>query len=165
MIFLQKFYVDFVIDKLPHATTSMGVPTFYTRLLAHTKFNKEYLGRMRLFISAGAPLLAETHQAFKAKTGHRILKRQGMTETTMNTSNLYEGERRAGTVGFALPNIELRNVSPETGEMLPKDEISQLQVCGPNVFQGYWCMPDRTADEFCDDGFFMTGDIAHKDQH
>ena len=164
MIFLPKFDVDLVIDKLSHATSFMGVPTFYTRLLTHTNFNKEYLGHMRLFISGSAPLLAETHRDFEAKTGHCILERYGMTETTMNTSNPYEGERRAGTVGFALPNIELRIVSLETGEMLPENEIGQLEVRGPNVFQGYWRMPEKTADEFCDDGFFMTGDIAQKDQ-
>ena len=163
MIFLPKFDVDLVIDKLPYATTFMGVPTYYTRLLTHTKLNKEYLAHMRLFISGSAPLLAETHQAFEAKTGHRILERYGMTETIMNTSNPYEGERRAGTVGFALPNIELRIVSLETGESLPEHEIGQLEVRGPNVFQGYWRMPGKTSDEFCDDGFFMTGDIAKKD--
>ena len=119
---------------------------------------------MRLFVSGSAPLLAETHREFEAKTGQRILERYGMTETTMNSSNPYDGERRAGTVGFPLPNIELRVVDPETGDELPKGEIGNLEVRGPNVFQGYWRMPEKTAEDFRDDGFFITGDIAKFDQ-
>ena len=119
---------------------------------------------MRLFVSGSAPLLAETHREFEAKTGQRILERYGMTETTMNSSNPYDGERRAGTVGFPLPNIELRVVDPETGVELPKGEIGNLEVRGPNVFQGYWRMPEKTAEDFRDDGFFITGDIAKFDQ-
>jgi malonyl-CoA/methylmalonyl-CoA synthetase len=141
----------------------MGVPTFYTRMLADKRCNPDNLGHMRLFVSGSAPLLAETHREFEAKTGQRILERYGMTETTMNSSNPYDGERRAGTVGFPLPNIELRVVDPETGNELPNGEIGNLEVRGPNVFQGYWRMPEKTAEDFRDDGFFITGDIAKFD--
>lgn len=164
MIFLPKFDIDVVMDKIGEATTMMGVPTFYTRMLADERCKPENLGHMRLFISGSAPLLAETHREFEAKTGQRILERYGMTETTMSTSNPYDGERRAGTVGFPLPNIELRVVDPETGDNLPTDEIGNLEVHGPNVFQGYWRMPEKTAEEFRNDGFFITGDIAKIDQ-
>jgi malonyl-CoA/methylmalonyl-CoA synthetase len=164
MIFLPKFDIDVVMDKIGTATTMMGVPTFYTRMLADARCTPENLGHMRLFVSGSAPLLAETHREFEAKTGQRILERYGMTETTMNSSNPYDGERRAGTVGFPLPNIELRVVDPETGDELPKGEIGNLEVRGPNVFQGYWRMPEKTAEDFRDDGFFITGDIAKFDQ-
>ena len=164
MIFLPKFDIDVVMDKIGSATTMMGVPTFYTRMLADARCTPENLGHMRLFVSGSAPLLAETHREFEAKTGQRILERYGMTETTMNSSNPYDGERRAGTVGFPLPNIELRVVDPETGDELPKGEIGNLEVRGPNVFQGYWRMPEKTAEDFRDDGFFITGDIAKFDQ-
>jgi malonyl-CoA/methylmalonyl-CoA synthetase len=163
MIFLPKFDIDIVMDKIGNATTMMGVPTFYTRMLADKRCNPDNLGHMRLFVSGSAPLLAETHREFEAKTGQRILERYGMTETTMNSSNPYDGERRAGTVGFPLPNIELRVVDPETGNELPNGEIGNLEVRGPNVFQGYWRMPEKTAEDFRDDGFFITGDIAKFD--
>ena len=163
MIFLPKFDIDIVMDKIGNATTMMGVPTFYTRMLADDRCNPDNLGHMRLFVSGSAPLLAETHRKFEAKTGQRILERYGMTETTMNSSNPYDGERRAGTVGFPLPNIELRVVDPETGNELPNGEIGNLEVRGPNVFQGYWRMPEKTAEDFRDDGFFITGDIAKFD--
>lgn len=163
MIFLPKFDIDVVMDRIGEATTMMGVPTFYTRMLADERCSPENLGHMRLFVSGSAPLLAETHREFEAKTGQRILERYGMTETTMSSSNPYDGERRAGTVGFPLPNIELRVVHPETGEPLPRGEIGNLEVYGPNVFQGYWRMPEKTAEEFRDDGFFITGDIAQID--
>jgi malonyl-CoA/methylmalonyl-CoA synthetase len=142
----------------------MGVPTFYTRMLADERCNSKNLSHMRLFVSGSAPLLAETHREFEAKTGQRILERYGMTETTMNSSNPYDGDRRPGTVGFPLPNIELRVVDPETGDELPKGDIGSLEVRGPNVFQGYWRMPEKTAEDFRDDGFFITGDIAKFDQ-
>jgi len=163
MIFLPKFDIDVVMDKIGDATTMMGVPTFYTRMLADERCTSENLGHMRLFVSGSAPLLAETHREFEAKTGQRILERYGMTETTMNSSNPYDGERRAGTVGFPLPNIELRVVDPETSDNLPVGEIGNLEVRGPNVFQGYWRMPEKTAEDFRDDGFFITGDIAKID--
>ena len=164
MIFLPKFDIDVVMDKIGDATTMMGVPTFYTRMLADERCTSENLGHMRLFVSGSAPLLAETHREFEAKTGQRILERYGMTETTMNSSNPYDGERRAGTVGFPLPNIELRVVDPETSDNLPVGEIGNLEVRGPNVFQGYWRMPEKTAEDFRDDGFFITGDIAKIDE-
>ena len=164
MIFLPKFDIDIVMDKIGGATTMMGVPTFYTRMLADERCTPENLGHMRLFVSGSAPLLAETHREFEAKTGQRILERYGMTETTMSSSNPYDGERRAGTVGFPLPNIELRVVDPETGDNLPNGDIGNLEVRGPNVFQGYWRMPEKTAEEFRDDGYFITGDIAKIDQ-
>ena len=163
MIFLPRFDADTVIANLPQATTMMGVPTFYTRLLSDDRFTRDLTGHMRLFISGSAPLLAETHRAFEDRTGHRILERYGMTETTMSTSNPYDGERRAGTVGFPLPRIEARIVDIETGDPLPQGEAGILEVRGPNVFKGYWRMPEKTAEEFRDDGFFITGDVARID--
>jgi malonyl-CoA/methylmalonyl-CoA synthetase len=164
MIFIPKFDINVVMDKIGSATTMMGVPTFYTRMLADERCNSKNLSHMRLFVSGSAPLLAETHREFEAKTGQRILERYGMTETTMNSSNPYDGDRRAGTVGFPLPNIELRVVDPETGDELPQGDIGSLEVRGPNVFQGYWRMPEKTAEDFRDDGFFITGDIAKFDE-
>lgn len=160
MIFLPKFDVDAVIRAMPQATAMMGVPTFYTRLLDEPRFTRELAAHMRLFVSGSAPLLAETHRRFEERTGHRILERYGMTETNMNTSNPYEGERRAGTVGFPLPGVELRIADPETGRELPEGEIGQIEVKGPNVFAGYWRMPEKTAAEFREDGFFITGDLG-----
>ena len=163
MIFLPRFDVDTVLAQLPRATTMMGVPTFYGRLLGDARFNREVTRHMRLFVSGSAPLLAETHRAFEARTGHRILERYGMSETTMSTSNPYEGERRAGTVGFPLPGVESRIVDAESGIEVPQGEIGILEVRGPNVFKGYWRMPDKTAEEFREDGFFVTGDMARID--
>ena len=163
MIFLPKFNADQVIENLPRATSMMGVPTFYTRLLDDARFDKELTGHMRLFISGSAPLLAETHVTFEARTGHRILERYGMTETNMNTSNPYNGARRAGTVGFALPDVELKVTDPETGAELPRGEVGVIEVRGPNVFQGYWQMPEKTAAELREDGFFITGDLGRID--
>ena len=160
MIFLPKFDLDVVIDKLPQATSIMGVPTFYTRLLSDARFDKALTAHMRLFVSGSAPLLAETHVEFEKRTGHRILERYGMTETNMNTSNPYNGERRAGTVGFPLPGIEVKVTDPNTGNTLPNGEIGILEVRGDNVFQGYWQMPEKTAEELREDGFFITGDMA-----
>jgi len=160
MIFLPKFDVDTVVDALPMATSMMGVPTFYTRLLDDERFSRELVEHMRLFISGSAPLLAETHERFTVRTGHRILERYGMTETSMNTSNPYNGQRRAGTVGFPLPGIEVKICDPETGSDLPQGEIGVLWVRGPNVFKGYWLMPEKTKEELREDGFFITGDLA-----
>jgi len=160
MIYLQKFDLDTVLAELPRATTMMGVPTFYTRLLDDPRFTREVASHVRLFVSGSAPLLAETHRAFEARTGHRILERYGMTETSMNCSNPYAGERRAGTVGPALPGVEARVVDSETGVELPRGETGVLEVRGPNVFKGYWGMPEKTAQEFRADGFFITGDLA-----
>lgn len=163
MIFLPKFDLDAVIENLPRATTMMGVPTFYTRLLSDARFTGDLTRHMRLFVSGSAPLLAETHVQFEERTGHRILERYGMTETNMNTSNPYEGERRAGTVGFPLPGVELKITDPASGDTLPAGEVGQIEVRGPNVFKGYWQMPEKTAAELRSDGFFITGDLGMVD--
>ena len=159
VIFMPRFDAATVMRSLPESTVMMGVPTFYTRLLEHQDFSRETCTNMRLFISGSAPLLAETHRDFEARTGHRILERYGMTETGMITSNPYDGERIAGTVGYALPGISVR-VADETGKELPRGEAGVLEITGPNVFKGYWQMPAKTAEEFRDDGWFITGDIA-----
>jgi len=159
VIFMARFDVGKVIAKLPEASVMMGVPTFYTRLLERPDFTRETCAGMRLFISGSAPLLAETHREFEARTGHRILERYGMTEAGMITSNPYDGERIAGTVGFALPGVNAR-VADEHGREVPRGETGVLEISGPNVFSGYWQMPDKTAEEFRSDGWFITGDIA-----
>lgn len=163
MIFMPKFDLNQIIDRMPQATTMMGVPTFYTRLLAEARFSSDLASHMRLFVSGSAPLLAETHLQFEERVGHRILERYGMTETNMNTSNPYDGERRAGTVGFPLPEVELRVTNPDTGEPLPDEEVGQIEVRGPNVFKGYWQMPEKTAAELRENGFFITGDLGKVD--
>lgn len=164
MIFMPKFDLDEIIAHLPEATSMMGVPTFYTRLLHDQRFTKELTSHMRLFVSGSAPLLAETHVQFEQRTGHRILERYGMTETNMNTSNPYDGERRAGTVGFPLPGVDLKITDPENGATLPQGDIGQIEVRGPNVFKGYWQMPEKTAAELREDGFFITGDLGRIDE-
>jgi malonyl-CoA/methylmalonyl-CoA synthetase len=164
MLFLPKFDLDEVFRLLPRATLMMGVPTFYTRLLADPRLTREAVAHMRLFISGSAPLLAETHRAFFERTGHAILERYGMTETGMNASNPYEGERRPGTVGFPLPGVAIRITDPETGRPLPVGEIGMIEVKGPNVFKGYWKNPEKTAAEFRADGFFVTGDLGRFDE-
>lgn len=164
MLFLPRFDLDEVFRQLPRATTMMGVPTFYTRLLADPRLTREAVAHMRLFISGSAPLLAETHRAFRERTGHAILERYGMTETGMNSSNPYEGERRPGTVGFPLPGVEIRITEPETGRPLPPGQIGMIEVKGPNVFKGYWNNPEKTAAEFRADGFFITGDLGRFDE-
>jgi len=164
MIFLSKFDADEVMRYLPKATSMMGVPTFYTRLLKHPGLTKAACAHMRLFTSGSAPLLAETHDEFRAKTGHAILERYGMTETNMNTSNPYDGDRIAGTVGFPLPGVEVRIAEADSGKVLPQGEIGVIEVKGPNVFPGYWRMPDKTKAEFRADGFFITGDVGKIDE-
>ena len=164
MIFMPSFKVHQAIEHLPRATTMMGVPTFYTRLLDDARLNRELVQHMRLFISGSAPLLAETHVAFEERTGHRILERYGMTETNMITSNPYDAERRAGTVGHPLPGVEVRITNQETAEPTPAGEIGMIEVKGPNVFTGYWNMPEKTAEEFREDGFFITGDLGQLDE-
>ncbi|MFV0301484.1 MAG: malonate--CoA ligase, partial [Paracoccus sp. (in: a-proteobacteria)] len=161
MIWLAKFDVTQVMDLMPRATTMMGVPTFYTRLLDQPGFTRDLTGHMRLFTSGSAPLLAETHRAFESRTGQRILERYGMTETNMNTSNPYAGERRAGTVGFPLPGVELRIMAG--GNEVAQGEIGTIEVRGPNVFRGYWRMPEKTAEELRPDGWFITGDLGQVD--
>lgn len=160
LLFLPRFDTNDVIDLLPTATTMMGVPTFYTRLLDDPRFTGDLVRHMRLFVSGSAPLLAETHVQFEKRTGHRILERYGMTETNMNTSNPYEGARRAGTVGFPLPGVALKITDPVSGETLPDGDIGQIEVRGPNVFKGYWQMPEKTREELRADGFFITGDLG-----
>ncbi len=163
MIFLRRFDLELMLEQLPNATALMGVPTFYTRLLADDRFDRELVAHMRLFVSGSAPLLAETHVQFEQRTGHRILERYGMTETNMNTSNPYDGERRAGTVGFPLPGVEIRITDPDGGGEVEPGEIGMIEVRGPNVFQGYWRKPEKTAEEMRGDGFFVTGDLGRFD--
>jgi malonyl-CoA/methylmalonyl-CoA synthetase len=163
LLFRRKFDVNDVVALLPQATTLMGVPTFYTRLLAHEGLTREAVKHMRLFVSGSAPLLAETHCEFEAKTGHAVLERYGMTETSMNTSNPYHGERRAGTVGMPLPGIEVRITNPATGDVLSQGGIGMIEVRGPNVFKSYWRNPEKTVAEKRADGFFITGDLGSFD--
>jgi malonyl-CoA/methylmalonyl-CoA synthetase len=142
----------------------MAVPTFYVRLLEHAGLTRQATKHMRLFTSGSAPLLAETHRAFEARTGHAILERYGMTETNMNTSNPYDGDRLPGTVGFPLPGVDVRVADPDSGKTLAVGEVGVLEVRGPNVFSGYWRMPEKTKVEFRPDGFFITGDVAKIDE-
>ncbi len=163
MIFMSKFDPEAVIAALPEATAMMGVPTFYTRLLDHPGLDRDICANMRLFVSGSAPLLAETHSAWRERTGFAILERYGMTETNMITSNPYEGERRPGSVGFALPEVSVRIADLESGAPVQAGEIGVIEVKGPNVFAGYWRMPEKTSQEFRADGYFITGDLAHVD--
>jgi malonyl-CoA/methylmalonyl-CoA synthetase len=157
MLWLPRFDAKEVVSLLPKATTMMGVPTFYTRLLAEPSFTRDAAANVRLFVSGSAPLLAETFREFEARTGKRILERYGMTETGMNTSNPLEGERIAGTVGTALPGIAVRVVDEAGGPCAP-GTVGDIQVRGPNVFAGYWKLPGKTKEEFTADGWFRTGD-------
>jgi malonyl-CoA/methylmalonyl-CoA synthetase len=163
LIFLPGFNADEIIRLLPKATVMMGVPTFYTRLLARPDFTRELVAHMRLFVSGSAPLSAETHKEFEALTGHKILERYGMTETNMNISNPYEGDRIPGSVGLPLPGIEIRIADPQTGQPLPQGEVGVIEIRGPNVFKGYWRMPEKTKEEFREDGFFISGDLGYID--
>jgi malonyl-CoA/methylmalonyl-CoA synthetase len=160
ILWLPRFDLEAVLRLMPEATVMMGVPTFYTRLLCHAGFGSDHCRNMRVVISGSAPLLAETHRAFEARTGHKILERYGMTETGMITSNPYhDGDRVAGTVGYALPGISVRVATPE-GEILPPGKVGVLEVKGPNVFKGYWRNPEKTREEFRPDGYFITGDLV-----
>ena len=163
LLFLPKFSPSEIERLMPKATVMMGVPTHYHRLLESASFTKNLTGNMRLFISGSAPLSAETHKEFASRTGQAILERYGMTETNMNTSNPYDGERRPGTVGLPLPGIELRITEPKSGQPLPQGEIGVIEVRGTNIFKGYWHMPEKTATEFREDGFFITGDLGSID--
>ena len=160
MLFMPRFSVSEAVRLLPQATAMMGVPTHYHRLLEDEDFDSEVVRDMRLFISGSAPLSAESHREFEQRTGHRILERYGMTETNMITSNPHDGERRAGTVGFPLPGVDVRIADLESGRVLSQGEIGVIEVHGPNVFAGYWQMPEKTAQEFRSDGFFITGDMG-----
>ena len=158
--FLFKFDIDEVIRAMHSSTLLMGVPTFYTRLLADRRLTANQTKKMRLFISGSAPLLAETHEEFTRRTGHHILERYGMTETSMITSNPFNGERRPGTVGTALADVEIKIIDPETGQKKATGEIGGIEVRGPNVFKGYWNMPDKTELELRENGYFITGDLG-----
>ena len=163
MIFLPKLDPELIIQLMARATVLMGVPTFYTRLLQSPALSKESTRHMRLFVSGSAPLLADTHREWAARTGHAVLERYGMTETNMNTSNPYDGDRVPGAVGFSLPGVSLRVTDPETGKPVPTGGIGMIEVKGPNVFKGYCRMPEKTTAEFRDDGFFITGDLGKID--
>ena len=158
--FIKKFQAEKVIELLPKSTVMMGVPTFYTRLIESKKLNAQITKSIRVFISGSAPLLSETHKEFESITGHKILERYGMTETNMNTSNPYDGERRAGTVGFPLPGIKIRITDPENNHELGSEKIGMIEVKGENVFEGYWKMKEQTKESFTDDGYFITGDLG-----
>src|SRR5438034_10308124 len=163
MIFLPKLDPELIIKLMARATVLMGVPTFYTRLLQSPALSHESTKHMRLFVSGSAPLLADTNREWFARTGHAVLERYGMTETNMNTSNPYDGDRVPGAVGHPLPGVTLRVTDPETGKEIARDEIGMIEVKGPNVFRGYWRMPEKTKAEFRDDGFFITGDLGKID--
>ncbi len=163
MMWCARFDPKFVVGKMPEATVFMGVPTLYVRLLNEPELDKKAVRNMRLFVAGSAPLLIETFNDWQQKTGHTILERYGMSETAMLTSNPYKGERRGGTVGFALPGVSLR-VQDDDGKLLAVDEIGGIQVKGPNIFKGYWRMPEKTKEEFTADGFFKTGDVGKIDK-
>ena len=159
MLWLPKFDAQEVVSLLPRATVMMGVPTFYTRLLAEPAFGRQCCASIRVFVSGSAPLLADTFDAFLERTGHHILERYGMTEAGMITSNPLDGARVGGTVGRPLPGVDLRIVG-DTGEPCVNGAIGSVQIQGPNVFAGYWRMPEKTREEFTNDGYFKTGDIG-----
>jgi len=163
MIFLPKFDVADTLAYIGKATSMMGVPPFYTRLLATPAFDSALVDHMRLFISGSAPLLAETHREFEARTGKHILERYGMTETGMITSNPIDGARIAGTVGLPLSGVTLR-IADKHGNQIKAGEIGVIELCGDNVFSGYWQMPDANKAAFRNDGFFITGDLAYRDE-
>jgi malonyl-CoA/methylmalonyl-CoA synthetase len=159
MIWLPRLDTAQLIKYLPCSTVMMGVPTFYVRLLMDQNFNKAVCKNMRLFVSGSAPLLTETFNNFQKLSGHTILERYGMSETVMLVSNPYEGARIGGSVGVVLPGVEVRVVN-ESGQLCGSDEIGGIEVRGPNIFKGYWRMPEKTAEEFTKDGWFKTGDVG-----
>ena len=164
LILLPSFDAGEIIRLLPRATVMMGVPTFYTRLLARGDFTRDLARHMRLFVSGSAPLSAETHRDFEARTGHAILERYGMTETNMNTSNPYDGARVPGSVGLPLPGVDIRIADPESGSAVPQGQVGIIDVRGPNVFKGYWRMAEKTKEEFRADGYFISGDLGYVDE-
>lgn len=163
ILFMQKFDAERILAAMARSTVLMGVPTFYVRLLQSPNLSEATTAGMRLFVAGSAPLLAETHRDWKKRTGHEILERYGMTETGMIASNPYDGPRIPGSVGRPLPAVEVRITDPESGAPLPTDDVGMIEVKGPNVFAGYWNMPDKTAAEFRADGFFITGDLGKRD--
>src|SRR5258705_10692230 len=163
MIFLPKFDPELIIKLTARAPVLMGLPTFYTRLLQSPALSQESTRHMRLFVSGSPPLLADTHRDWAARTGHAVLERYGMTETNMNTSNPYDGDRVPGAVGHPLPGVTLRVTDPETGKELPCESIGMIEVKGPNVFKGYWRLPAKTKTQIPAHGFFITGDLGKID--
>ena len=159
MLFLPRFDAAEMLRQLPHATVMMGVPTFYIRLLDEPGFTRGLVRHFRLFVSGSAPLSADIHREFRERTGHAILERYGMTETNMNISNPYDGDRIAGTVGLPLPGVSIRIADPESGRALSQGEVGVIEIAGPNVFKGYWRMPEKTEAEFRD-GHFISGDLG-----
>ena len=162
MYWQNSYIVEAVLNALPKCSVMMGVPTYYTRLLASEAFNRSHTKSVRIFVSGSAPLRPETFHAFEERTGKRILERYGMTETGMNSSNPLAGDRRAGTVGRALPGVEIR-ITDTNNQIVETNEIGAVQVRGPNVFRGYWKLPNKTAEDFTEDGFFNTGDQGKLD--
>lgn len=165
MLFMQKFDAARILDAMARATVLMGVPTFYVRLLQYANLNRETVANMRVFVAGSAPLLSETHREWRERTGHAILERYGMTETGMISSNPYDGRRLEGSVGHPLPGVELRITDPDTGVPMPDAAVGMIEVKGPNVFAGYWNMPEKTAAEFRSDGYFVTGDLGKLDHN
>jgi malonyl-CoA/methylmalonyl-CoA synthetase len=166
MIWFSRFDPKASIARFADATVFMGVPTLYTRMLAEAQLTREACSHMRLFVSGSAPLQVETFDAWQQRTGHTIVERYGMSETVMLTSNPYreaDGERRRGTVGFPLPGVGVR-VRDDAGAACASGEIGGIEVKGPNVFAGYWRMPEKTKEEFTDDGWFKTGDVGLIDE-
>lgn len=159
----RNFDAAAVLADFPRATTLMGVPTFYTRLLDQPGLTREAAAHMRLFVSGSAPMLADTHRQWQERTGHTVLERYGMTETCMNTSNPYEGTRKPGTVGLPLPGVEVRLAGTDGGPV-PMGEPGGIEVRGPNLFAGYWNMPEKTAEDMQPGGWFATGDIGTVDE-
>ena len=167
MLWFEKFDPKATIREMARATVMMGVPTLYVRMLAEASLTRQAAQHMRLFIAGSAPLLPETFDAWRERTGHTIVERYGMSETVMLTSNAYhakDGERRAGTVGQPLPGVQLR-IHDDKGQACRSGEIGQIEVKGPNVFKGYWRMPEKTAEEFTTDLWFKTGDVGKVDEH
>jgi len=164
MVFLPTFNARSIIQYLPKATVLMGVPTFYTRLLNEPELGVDCCQHMRLFVSGSAPMTIDTHQQFYQRTGQNVLERYGMTETGMICSNPYVGERKPGAVGLPLPAVQLRIVDRSSAKELAVGDVGAIEVRGPNVFKGYWRMPEKTAEEFRDDGFFVTGDLGRVDE-
>ncbi len=163
MLFMPRFDPTQMLELMPRATVLMGVPTFYIRLLGEERFTADVVCGMRLFISGSAPLSADIHREFSRRTGHAILERYGMTETNINSSNPYGGDRVPGSVGLPLPGVTIRITDPETRRPLDTGEVGMIEIKGPNVFQGYWRMPEKTSAEF-HDGFFMSGDLGLFDE-
>jgi malonyl-CoA/methylmalonyl-CoA synthetase len=163
IIFLPRFDPDLVLRHLARASVMMGVPTFYVRLLKDPRLDRSVTAQCRLFISGSAPLLSDTHRQWAERTGHRLLERYGMSETGMNTSNPYTGERVPGSVGLPLPDVSLRITDVTSGAALLSGEVGMIEVKGPNVFVGYWRQPDKTRADFREDGYFITGDLGRID--